>query len=86
MMHCHRLLDMATEIAEGKGIIVRRPDRDRLLAIRKGDLNYEELLSDAENKISKIDKLFETSNLPESTDRDFTNNLLISMRRKFYNM
>ena len=47
MMHVFRLLDMAGEIATGKGVIVRRPNRDFLLSIRKGDFEYEELVKQA---------------------------------------
>ena len=42
MMHCRRLMDMAREIGEGKGINVRRENADYLISIRKGevDLNH----------------------------------------------
>ncbi len=84
LMHCHRLLDMSLEILNGEGIIVRRPNREELLKIRSGERDYDELLADAESKLKKMDELFMKSNLPSKVDRDFTNRLLISMRKKFY--
>jgi len=86
LMHCKRLLSMALEIAEGKGINVRRPDRDYLLSIRKGEYDYDTLISESDSLIQQIDTAFENSNLPETTDKKFTNDLLISMRKAFYNL
>lgn len=86
LSHCHRLLNMATEILEGRGILVRRPDREYLLSIRKGELNYDELLATAEEKIKTIDELFKNSNLPDKVDREFTNDLLIKIRKQFYKL
>jgi hypothetical protein len=84
LMHCHRLLDMSLEILNGEGIIVRRPNREELLKIRNGEKDYDSLLKDAESKLKKMDELFMKSDLPSSVNRDFTNNLLINMRKKFY--
>jgi hypothetical protein len=70
MMHCHRLLDMAIEIGEGKGIIVRRPNREYLLSIRSGEMDYDILLADAERKIQLVDQIFENSNLQEKISNE----------------
>jgi hypothetical protein len=37
MMHCYRLVQMAREIAEGKGVIVRRENAAELISIRRGE-------------------------------------------------
>jgi hypothetical protein len=84
MMHCRRLLEMAREIAEGKGIIVRRPNAEELLAIRRGEIDLQSLIDRAENDIKEIDSLFENSNLPDSVDREFVHQLLIEIRKNFY--
>jgi hypothetical protein len=84
LAHCHRLLDMAIEIGEGKGINVRRNNREELLSIRKGEWDYDKLVEDAENKIKKMDAVFESSNLPKSIDRDFLNELLLKIRKEYY--
>jgi hypothetical protein len=85
MMHCRRLMDMAREIGEGKGIIVRRPNAQELIDIRKGKIDLQSLIDHVEKEIKEVDKLFEESNLPDSVDNDFVNNLIIKIRKEVYN-
>jgi hypothetical protein len=85
MMHCRRLLEMSREIAEGKGIIVRRPNADELLSIRRGEIDLQSLIDRAERDILEIDKLFEHSSLPESVDRQMIHDLIVKIRKSFYN-
>lgn len=84
MMHCMRLIRMATEIGEGKGIIVRRPDAQELLAIRRGEVDLDSLIEIADKAIENMDEVFENSNLPNKVDKDLVNNLLIKIRKGFY--
>ena len=86
MMHCHRLLDMAIEIGEGKGINVYRPNREYLLNIRHGEMDYDKLVEDAERKIQKVDEIFDNSNLQNKIDTDFVNDLLLKIRKEFYKL
>jgi hypothetical protein len=85
MMHCRRLLEMSREIAEGKGIIVRRPNADELLAIRRGEIDLQSLIDRAEKDILEIDELFKSSDLPESVDRQMIHDLIVKIRKSFYN-
>lgn len=84
MMHCKRLIQMSREIAEGKGIIVRRPNAQELISIRKGEIDLQTLIDDVELEIVEMDRLFKESNLPESVDLDFINNLIINIRKQIY--
>ena len=84
--HATRLLQTAIEIAEGKGINVRRNNREELLSIRRGEIKYETLLENMEKLKEKMDITFENSNLPESVDFDFINNLLLEMRKERYSL
>ncbi len=84
MMHVFRLLDMAQEIAEGKGVLTKRPNRELLLSIRSGQFEYNELLQRAQNKLKDIEITFEQSSLPERPDLQVINDLLIKMRKAFY--
>jgi hypothetical protein len=86
MMHCRRLLEMAKEIAEGKGILVRRENAQELLSIRRGEIDLQSLIDRAENDIIEIDTLFKESNLPDSVDPEFVNDLLLSIRKQFYGL
>lgn len=84
MMHCIRLLRMAKEIATQKKVIVKRPDAEELLLIRNGNVEYEELLAEAEETISKLDQLYDNSDLVNEINHIFVNELLINFRKMFY--
>jgi uncharacterized protein len=84
MMHCKRLMGMAREIAEGKGIIVRRPDAEYLISIRKGEVDLQTLIDDVETEIKEIDRLFNESGLPDSVDMEFIHNLIVKIRKQIY--
>lgn len=86
MMHCRRLLEMSREIGEGKGIIVRRPNAQELLAIRRGEVDLQSLIDRAENDIKEIDEIFAKSSLRYAVDPELINHLLISIRRRFYSL
>ena len=84
MMHTFRLLDMAAEILERGEINVRRPNREELLAIRRGAFQYEELIEQAEAKLRHVESLHERSPLPEAPDKAQIEALLVAVRRGFY--
>ena len=86
MMHCKRLTQMSREIAEGLGIIVRRPDDGELLDIRKGKVDLQTLIDDVEREIKEIDELFKNSTLPDKVDKTFVNQLLVKIRKNIYNI
>jgi predicted nucleotidyltransferase len=84
MMHCRRLMDMAREIAEGKGILVRRDNAQELLSIRRGEIDLQTLIDHVESEIKEVDTLFKESNLPEKVDENFINSLLVKIRKSVY--
>ena len=86
MMHCMRLIRMSQEIGRGEGIIVRRPDREYLLSIRRGEIDLDTLIDSAEAEIKNMDRIFEESDLPKSIDPELVNTLLIKIRREFYHL
>lgn len=86
MMHCKRLMQMAREIAEGKGIIVRRSNAQELISIRKGEIDLQTLINDVESEIVEIDRLFKESHLPDSVDVEFIHNLIVKIRKQIYNL
>ena len=86
MMHCMRLIRMSKEIGRGEGIQVRRADTQELLAIRRGEVDLDSLIDTAEAEIKEMDKIFEESDLPKSIDPELVNELLIKIRREFYNL
>ena len=84
MMHCMRLIQMSREIAEGKGIIVRRPNAKELISIRKGEVDLQTLIDKVEREIIEIDKLFEESSLPDMVDNKLIHNLIVKIRKEIY--
>ncbi len=84
MMHTFRLLHVAKEIASESTINVKRSDRVFLLNIKKGNFEYDELVSWAEERKLELEELYATSNLPERPDLNRINNLLIEIRNNYY--
>jgi hypothetical protein len=69
-MHLVRLLRMCREILTLGKVIVRRPDRDELLAIRSGAWKYEDLITWAAQQDEELTLLMQTSALPRAPDRN----------------
>lgn len=78
-LHLVRLLRMGLEILEGHGVIVERPDRDELLAIRRGAWSYDDLLAESEALHQRLCRAAETSPLPAEPDPDAIDDLCQSL-------
>ncbi|WP_460677099.1 nucleotidyltransferase domain-containing protein [Hymenobacter coalescens] len=84
MLHVFRLLQMAEEIAREGRLQVRRPNRDFLLQIRRGEFEYGQLVAQAEELVARVDAAFAASALPAEPDRAAVEQLLIETRQRFY--
>lgn len=84
LMHTFRLLDMAEEIAAEGQITVRRPNREWLMRIRRGEFEYDTLIAMAEEKIARIDTLFAASDLRATPDRAALESALVEIRERWY--
>ena len=69
-MHLVRLQRMGLEILTRGEVIVTRPDRDELLAIRDGAWPFERLLEEAEQMDRAIRDAVDVSALPTNLDED----------------
>ena len=83
-MHLIRLLRMGKEILTGKGVIVKRPDREELLAIRNGAWTYEKLIDYAESLEAELNALYEKSPLPHSPNDKEIDKLLIDITQDYF--
>lgn len=83
-MHLVRLMRMGREIMEGKGVIVKRPDAQELLAIRGGAWSYESLVSWAEDMEQTLEALYETSPLPRAPDHPALERLCLSIYEDYH--
>ena len=83
MMHCFRLMHMAAEIAEGKGMILERTwDRQFLMDVRNHKFEYEEIIERLEADKQRMNHLMEQSTIREKIDIDFVNELMIEIRKR----
>ena len=85
MMHCFRLMAMAKEIAEGKGVILDRTgiDREFLLNVRNRKYGYSELQEKMLKLKDEMDKAIENSTIKEEIDARFVNDILLKARKEF---
>ncbi|MBR3456118.1 MAG: nucleotidyltransferase domain-containing protein [Bacteroidaceae bacterium] len=87
MMHCFRLMHMAAEIAEGRGMILQRTeDRQFLMDVRNHKFDYEEIIEMLERDEVKMNQLMEHSTIREEIDVDFVNDLMIEIRKRQFGM
>jgi predicted nucleotidyltransferase len=82
-MHLLRLLRMGEETLREGVIRVKRPDRDWLLRVRDGALEYEEVLRLAAESERRLSDLIETSALPPEPDCARASELLVELQQEF---
>lgn len=82
-MHLIRLQRMCVEILEGKGVLVKRPDFEELLAIRHGGWTYDQVVEESDRLEAKVVSLYETSTLPAAADGPKIDALCISLVEDF---
>jgi hypothetical protein len=84
MMHTIRLLQMGKEIITNHELNVWRNNREQLLKIKNGGMEFDELMLMAEQLMNEIDSEMKNSLLPEKPDENKIENILIEMRKEFY--
>lgn len=82
-MHLVRLMRMATEILQGKGVIVKRPDAQELLDIRNGRWTFDQLMAWAQLMEADLEGLYNESKLPHSPDLQKIDDVLIDVIEGF---
>ena len=83
IMHCFRLMHMASEVAEGKGMNLQRTwDRQFLMDVRNHKFDYEEIIERLEEEKMHMNQLMKKSTIQEFIDANFVNQLMIDIRQK----
>jgi len=82
-MHLLRLMRMCKEILSGQGVLVKRPDADELLAVRRGERGYDDLVNEAEQLEQECDVLYHDSPLPHKPDRNRLDELIVKMTQDY---
>jgi len=84
MMHTIRLLQVAEEILHDGKLNVKRPNRQQLLDIKSGNMDYDDLLVMADRLMESIESYCLISSLPDTPDKEKTEKVLVEMREELY--
>lgn len=84
MLHVFRLLHTAEDIAANSMIDFKSYDREFLLKIKSGKFEYDDLIAKAEKRTEELERLFDSSNLPDEPNYKHIERILIETRNKFY--
>lgn len=85
MMHTIRLLKVAKELLETGHLNVKRiEDRDELLAIKKGEFTYEEIMIKIDDLKREIEEKSKLKILPKELNSSKIEDYLINLRTKLY--
>lgn len=81
--HLVRLIRMCREVLTTGKVIVKRPDREELLAIRNGAWSYDQLIEFADREKQELDALYNTSNiLPKLPNKEKLDALCLELVEK----
>jgi hypothetical protein len=85
MMHTYRLLSMAHEMAQGELRVRRTPEEIvKLMKIRRGEYEYEDLLKEAEAMAVSLDQVFKESKILDKVDVQAAYDTLLNLRQFYY--
>jgi hypothetical protein len=76
------MLEMAIEVLNTGEIVLRRPNREFLLSIRRGEASYDEVISLITDREVELDEACENSQLPEDVDVDIAHKILLEIREQ----
>lgn len=82
-MHLVRLMRMCREILRDGNVVVRRPDAEELLAIRRGEWLYDEVIETADALEAECAELYTTSSLRKEPDRVALNEIVVEMTKRY---
>lgn len=87
-MHLVRLMRMGEEILTTGKVIVKRPDREELLAIRAGAWKYDDLIAWATAQDAKLSEIYTSgkSPLPKQPDRVKLDQLCMSLVERSWSL
>jgi hypothetical protein len=84
MMHTIRLLQSAEQILTTGNLNIRVSNRDELLNIKSGQMDYDDLLLMADKLLVSIEQLHTTTYLMPFPDKIKAEHLLIDIRKELY--
>ncbi len=84
MMHTVRLLQMANEIISDQKINVWRNNRDELLSIKSGQMDFHSLMNLGDILMKEIELNLTQCSLQEAPNKKYVEQLLVAIRTKLY--
>ena len=84
MMHTIRLLQSAVQILSTGNLNIRVNNREELLDIKAGKIEYDALLQTADDLLILIEKYYLTTPLPLFPDKARSENILVAIRTQLY--
>ena len=84
MMHNIRLLQSAEQILATGTLNIRVNNREELLAIKAGKMEYDELLQMADSLINSIELWHQKSQLPNQPNPENAQKILVEIRKELY--
>ena len=73
--HLVRLMRMGMEILTDHKVVVKRPDREEILAVKNGAWSYEKVMEFAKDMQIQLDNAYKNTTLPKSVDYEKVNSL-----------
>jgi predicted nucleotidyltransferase len=83
--HLVRLMRMGLEILNDRKVIVKRPDREEILAIKNGSWSYEQVIEFANSMQVKLDEAYKTTTLPKTVNYEKINELYHKLYEGYHN-
>lgn len=84
LLHCVRLIETGLDVAREKAIVVRRPNAQYLIEIRKGKHDLKTLLDKCEKDLEEMDAAFAASGLPDKVSDELVKKLTKEIREEYY--
>ena len=84
MMHTIRLLQMADEIIADQKINVWRSNRDELLSIKSGEMEFQSLMDLGDSLMREIEENVIHCSLPNTPDYKQVERLLVKIRMELF--
>ena len=85
-MHLVRLMRTARELLTQGKLLIRRPDAEELLEIRRGAWTYDQLETWAQSEDVALDEAMKSSPLSVNPDRSAIDRIIISILEEFWNI
>ena len=77
---------MGLEILNEHKVVVKRPDREEILAIKNGEWSYEQVIDFANQMQIKLDEAYKTTTLPKSVNYEKVNGLYHKLYEGYHNL